>query len=120
MQLLEDRVGSGGPLEGPAVCVVCRDEVVDSLHELFDAGERAAADGLVGDQREEALDLVEPGAVGRDEVHVPARARRQPGLDFRMAVGGVVVGNAVDVQLRRHRLIDLAQERQELLMPVGA
>ncbi len=46
MQLLEDRICGGGPL------------------------------GLVGDQREEALDLVEPGAIGRDEVHVPARPSR--------------------------------------------
>jgi hypothetical protein len=34
-------------------------------------------------------------------------------------VGGVVVGDAVDVQLGRHGLVDLAQERQELLMPVA-
>ncbi len=38
--------------------------MVDALHKLFDAGEGAAADCLVGDQREEALDLIEPGAVG--------------------------------------------------------
>ena len=70
MQLLEDRIGGGGPLEGLAVGVVGADEVVDALHELLDAGERASAYGLVCDQREESLHLVQPRAVGRDEVHV--------------------------------------------------
>jgi len=97
MQFFEDRVGGGGPLERLAVCVVVGDEVIDALCELFDAGERAAADRLGGNQREEPFDLIEPGAVGRDEVHVPARSRRQRCLDLRMAVGSVVV-HAVDVQ----------------------
>jgi len=39
------------------------DEVINALHELFDAGEGAALYGLVGDQRKEALDLVEPRTV---------------------------------------------------------
>lgn len=38
MQLFEDRVHGGGPLEGLAVRVVRRDEVIDALHELFDTG----------------------------------------------------------------------------------
>ena len=65
MQLLENRIGSGGPSEGLAPGVVGSHELIDALHELLNAGERAAADRLVGDQREEALDLIEPGAVGR-------------------------------------------------------
>ncbi len=79
MQLFEDRIGSGGPLEGLAARVVGRDEVVDALHELSDAGERAAANRLVG-----------------YEVHVPARPSCEPRLDLRMALSGVVVGDAVD------------------------
>lgn len=119
MQLFEDRICGGSPLEGPAVLVVGRDEMIDSLHELLDAGERAAANGLVSDHREEAFDLIEPGAVGRNEVHVPARTRCEPRLDLRVAVGGVVVGNAVNVQFGGHGRVDLAQERQELLMTVA-
>ena len=118
MQLFEDRICCGGPLEWPAVLVVGGDELVDALHELFDAGERASADGFVGDQRKESLDLIEPGAVGRNEVHVPAWPCRKPSLDLRMVVGGVVVGNAVDVQLGWHGLVDLAQEGQVLLVPM--
>ena len=110
MKLFEDQICSGGPLEWLAVRVVGRDEVINALHELFDAGERAASDGFVGDQREEAFDLIEPRAVGRDEVHVPARSGCQPCLDLRMAVGGVVVDDAVDVQIGGHGLVNLAQE----------
>lgn len=119
MQLLEDGIGGGRPLEWLAVRVVRGDEVVDALHELFDAGNGSAPYGLVSDQCEESLDLVKPRAVGRDEVHVPARPRGQPGLDLGVAVGGVVVADAVNVQLSRHGLVDLAQEGQELLMPMS-
>lgn len=37
------------------VRVVGRDEMIDALHKLLDAGERAATDCLVGNQREEAF-----------------------------------------------------------------
>jgi hypothetical protein len=94
MQLLDDQVGSGGPLEQLAIRVVGGDEVIDTLHELLDANERAAADRLVGDQREEMFDLAEPGALGRNKVHVPSRPARQPRLDLRVAVDGLVVGDA--------------------------
>ena len=41
MQFFEDRVGRGSPSEGLAGGVVMGDELVDALHELLDAGERA-------------------------------------------------------------------------------
>lgn len=86
MQLLKDRVGSGSPAKWLGVGVVMRDKRVDALHELLDACERAATDCLVGDQGEEALDLIEPRTVGRDEVHVPTRPTRQPSLDLGVAL----------------------------------
>jgi hypothetical protein len=51
------------------------DEVIDLRYQVFDAGEGAASNRLIGDERKEALDLVEPGAVGRDEMDVPMRVR---------------------------------------------
>ena len=108
MQFLEDRFSSCGPAKRLTARVVRVHEVIDALDQLLDAGERAAANGFVGDQAEEAFDLVQPRAVRGNEVHVPTRAGSQPGLDLGMAVGRVVVGNAVDVQFSRHRRVDLA------------
>lgn len=111
MQLLQDRIGSGRPLEGLTFRVVCRDKMVNALHELLDARKRPATDCLVGDEGEEALDLVQPRAVGRDEMHMPARSRGQPCLDLWVAVGGVVVHDAVDVQFGRDSLVDLMRNK---------
>ena len=47
MELFEDRIRSSSPLEWLAVRVVGRDAVIDALHELLDAGEGDAMDGLV-------------------------------------------------------------------------
>jgi len=82
--------------------------LIDARDELLDAGEGAAPDGLVGDQRKEALDLVQPGAVGQDEVHGPTGPGQQPRLELRMAESGVVVDNAMNVQIGRRRRFDLA------------
>ncbi len=48
-----------------------------------------------------------------------ARSCKQPGLDLRVAVRGVVVGDAVNIQFGRHGLVDLSQERQELLVTMA-
>ena len=78
--------------------------------------ERSAPNRPRGDQREEALDQVEPRAIGRYEVQVPARTGGQPGLELRVLVGRVVVDDQVDVEVGRHRRFDRAQEAEELLM----
>ncbi len=70
MELFKNRICGGRPLERFALGIVVSDELVDALHELFDAGEGSAADGLVGDQREEPLELVQPRTVSGDEMHV--------------------------------------------------
>src|SRR5678816_902593 len=119
IQLVEYGISRGSPGEGLAVGVVRGDEVIDLVDQVFDRRERAASDRLVGDQAEEAFDLVEPGAVGGNEMHVPPGSGGQPGAYLRMGVRGVVVDDAVDVELGRYRLIDGAQERHELLMPMA-
>ena len=63
-------------MEGWEIGVGGGDKMIDALHELFDAGERTSPNGLVGDQGEESLNLIEPRTVRRDEVHVPARSGR--------------------------------------------
>ncbi len=61
MEFFKDRTGAGSPAKRLAVGVVVRDKLNDALHPPFDTGEaaeQAPPDGLVGDQREESLDLV--------------------------------------------------------------
>ena len=94
------------------------DEVVDLGDQVADRVERAAPDGRVGDGSEEALDQVEPGAVGGDEMELPARPGGEPGLDLGMLVGGVVVEDDVDGEVDRHRLVNGAQEAEEVLVPM--
>ena len=77
------------------------------------------ADAVLGDQAEEALDLVEPGSRGRGEVHMEARMALQPGLDLGMLVGGVVVGDQVHVEVLRRLGIDPAQELEPFLMAMA-
>ena len=92
--------------------------MIDLADQFFHATERAAADRLLGDEAEEALDLIQPGAVGGNEVDVPPGAPREPGFHARMLMGAVVVDDQMDVQLFGYSLIDLAQETEELLVPV--
>ena len=58
----QDLVGGLGPDEGPAAVVVAVDEGADRGDELLDVVEGSAADGLAGDDPEEDLDEVQPGA----------------------------------------------------------
>lgn len=51
-------------------------------------------------------------------MHVKARVARQPGLDLGVFVGDVVVHDQMQVQIGWGLLVDLAQEVQELLVPM--
>ena len=61
--------------------------------ELIYAAMDTALDLLIGEQREPAFDLVEPGGAGRREVEVIAPVAGEPGFDLRMLVGRIVVGD---------------------------
>src|SRR5438128_12642720 len=90
-------VGSGpvlrglGPDEGLGAVVVVLDEVVDRGDELGDVVVDAAADLLVGEDREPDLDHVHPRCAGGSEVEVHALVALQPACDLWGAVGGGVV-----------------------------
>ena len=81
--------------------------------------ERATADGALGDEGEEAFDLVEPGGVGGREVNVPTRTACEPSSDLGMLVSGVVVGDEMDVELGRDICLDVTQEGEELLVTMA-
>jgi len=57
------------------------DEGGDIGLEPIDAAMHATLDLLVGEQREPAFDLVEPGGAGRREVEVIARVAGEPRFD---------------------------------------
>ena len=94
-------------------------EGVDLVNQFLDVGERSAVDGLLDDEAEPALHLVDPGGVGRGVVHVMALSPAQPGLDLGMLVGGVVVDHEMDVEMGRHAGVDMPQEGEEFLVPVA-
>jgi hypothetical protein len=60
----EDGIGCLGPDEWLGVVIVVLNEGSDIGLELIDAAMDAALDLLVGEQREPAFDLIEPGGAG--------------------------------------------------------
>lgn len=108
---------SGG--EGAGMEVVVMDEGVDALDELFNGGEGAAPDRLLGNVAEPALDLIEPGRGGGREVDVVARTLGEPSANLRVLVGGVVVDDQMQLQRCRHAVVQMAQEGEKLLVTVA-
>jgi hypothetical protein len=95
----EDIAGRCDPDEGLGLGVVHLDGCVDGGLQVGNAAEYAAADALVGDVAKEPLHHVEPGGTGRREVQVKARMLGQPGQDFGVLVGGVVIDDEVQFLL---------------------
>jgi len=96
LDLFENRIGRGCPGERARLGVVGSDEVFDFGHEFFDAAERTAADGLLPKDVEPDFDLVEPGGVGRGEVHLIPRVHGQPALNTGVLVRGVVGARRIE------------------------
>ena len=90
----------------------------DGILQSAGAAAGPATDLLVGEPREPALDLIDPGAVGGREVKLEARVTQQPALDQRCLVGAVIIEHHVDVEVGRHFLVDAVQETSELDLAV--
>lgn len=116
-ELGNNRIGGRGPDERSAVDVVMDHKVIDVLDQFAPRAKRAAADSTIGDECKEAFDEVEPRTVGWHEVQMPTGTRGQPSLDLGVLVRAVVVHNEVNVEIRRHRGFDRAQEAEKFLMP---
>lgn len=69
-----------------------------------------ARDLLVGRERQEELDLIDPGGPGRRDVSVPARSLVQPVADQLGLAGGVIVHDERDVEVGGHVGLDLVED----------
>jgi hypothetical protein len=99
--------------------IVTGDVGVDSPHQLADVAERPAPNGLLGDEAEPALHLIEPTGVGGSVVDVIARSARQPGLNLGMLVGAVVVRDQMDSEPRRDAAVEVIKKCEEFLMAMA-
>jgi hypothetical protein len=118
LDLLENRIGGGGPDKRSFVFVVVRDIAVDTRHQFAHAPERAPADGLLGYQREPALDLIKPARISRRVVDVKSPMTYEPGFDPWMLVGGVIIGDQVHRQVVRNLPFKVVEKTEELLVPM--
>ena len=91
---------------------------MDGDFQVGDALEDAAADPLAGDLGEEAFDEIEPRRRGGREMQTEPRMQRQPLLDVRMFVGGVVVHDYVQIKVFRRPFVNDAEEPDELMVPM--
>src|SRR5262245_65280874 len=87
---------------------------MDRLLQLGHAPERTAADALLRDIGEEALDEIEPGGAGRREVQLEAAMPGKPRLHLGRLVRPVVVEHQVDVEVPLHAPLDALQEADKL------
>ena len=77
----EDIFGGLGPAEGLGIGIAGVDIGGDGRLQLLGGAVSAALDLLLAEEREEALDLVDPGRGGRREVRVPAGPLGEPVAD---------------------------------------
>ena len=115
----DDGIGVGGPGEGFGVVVGFGEVSIDGGLEIDDAGEDAALQSLPGQFGEEALDGIEPGRRGRDDVEMEPGVPFEPGQHLGMLVRGVVVDDQVELSHGRGLAVNLVEEADEFLMPVA-
>jgi len=94
--LFQYRIGGGGPYERAGVGIGVLDEMIDLADQVFHVSEGAPADGLLSDNIEPYLHLVQPGSIGRRKMNLKARMNGQPALNPRMLMGAIVVDHQMD------------------------
>ncbi len=114
----EDGFGGLGPDEWLGGLIVRADVAGDGVLQVGHGLEDAAPDAPAGDDREEALDSVDPRGRGGGEMEDPARVIGQPVQHLGVLVGGVVVHDGVDHLARRDGALHGVEERDELLVGV--
>lgn len=117
--LSQDFVCGSGPDERTSGAVVVADEGFDAVDQLLGACERTAASFTLSEEPEPALNLIEPGHIGRREVKVEAGTACQPASGLGMLVGAVIVHHEMRTEARRDIGLDALEEPKELLMPMA-
>src|SRR5688572_21309114 len=79
---------------------------------------RAAFDLLLAQEREPALDEIQPRGARRREVEMKSRVASEPAAHARCLVGAVVVEDQMHVEVRWHLGLDRLEELEELLTPM--
>src|SRR6266446_5915669 len=102
-----------GPSEGLGIGVAVRDPVFDRCDEFWHVGERTSPDALAGDLGEQPFDEIEPRAGCRREVEMEPGMALEPALHGGCLMGGVVVGNEMQVQMSGRLTVDLFQEPEK-------
>ena len=113
-------IGSFDPHEGLRVVIVGGDEVFDRPLECANRAVSSAFDLASGQECEPAFDLVDPGAVGRREVHMEPGPFREPVPDERRLVSAVVVHDEMNLQVLRDLGFDGVEKFAELDRPMPA
>ena len=121
LTVLDNGVGFGGALDfgEDILCRSCPDKgfgrlvarfqvLVDGGLEFGNTAEHAAADALLCQLAEPALDEIEPRRRRGNEVKVEAGVLREPLLHLLMLVRGVVVHDQMQLQRRWRFAVDLA------------
>src|SRR6266571_7887252 len=111
-RLLDDGGRVFGPYEGCRMAVPRDDVGLDVANQRADRVERAAADGLSGEDPKPGLDHVEPGRALGGEVKLDFGMLGEPGLHIGRRVRGRVVEHDVEfaTAIAAGHALDEAQE----------
>ena len=109
----QNLIGRLRPDERLGIGVGDGDVLADRRFEGERAPMRSAADLLLAQQSEPALDQIQPRGARRREVEVHARMSRAPAVNERRLVRAVVVDNQVDVEGGRDRGVNRVEKLSE-------
>src|ERR1700678_3917019 len=117
--LSQDEICGCGPDERFGAAIICCDVVEDGLAQMGHRVKAAAADSLSGDLGEPALDLVQPGGMGRYKMQMESRVALEPAHNRSRLMRGVVVQHQMHLLPVGNTCVDGLEEMQELLMSMA-